>query len=141
MIKHYLIDANMIFSKLDSLGSNRKDILVLDDIKVEIAPSEERIVKLEKAGVRFICLNKKHYEKLKLVLAEHGENTDLIRLYTNEGVGDVLLIAYALAERENQHSLIEFEYLLVTNDKAVIDVAEKYNIECLHEIPSKHSSK
>jgi hypothetical protein len=138
MIKHYLIDANMIFSKLDSLGTNRKDILVLDDIKDEIAPSEERIIKLEKAGVRFVYPAKIHFEKLKLVLAEHGDNKELIRLYTNEGVGDVLLIAYALAEREGQRGLFPLEYIIISNDKAVLEVASKYNIDCINEIPLKN---
>lgn len=135
MLKYYVVDTNLLFSKLDKLGKNRYDIIILDDIISEIAPFPERYQKLQNAGVQMIGPTKKHYEKLKEVLKVHGDNTKLIRLFSNEGVGDVMLIAYILAEKESHSSLFQTEFILVSNDAEAISVAQKYGIECLKELP------
>ena len=78
-----------------------------------------------------------HYDKLKVVMQSHGKNLNLIRLYTNEGAGDIEIISYILAERENNPPLFKNDYNLVTKDVAAIKVAKSYGITCLDYIPSK----
>lgn len=133
----YVVDTNMLYSKIESIGKNRNDIVILDEIAIELSPVISRVEKLKKAGVQFISLKKTHYDKLKVVMQSHGKNLNLIRLYTNEGAGDIEIISYILAERENNPPLFKNDYNLVTKDVAAIKVAKSYGITCLDYIPSK----
>lgn len=138
MFKKYIVDTNMLFASLNELGTNRTDLFIIDDTQDEFAPFSGRMERLQKAGIQLLPLKKIHYEKLKGVLKEHGANTKLIRLYSNTGTVDVLLIAYILGEKATSSNLFNEEILLITNDKELIKVAEFYKIDHVSEIPKSN---
>jgi rRNA-processing protein FCF1 len=75
-----------------------------------------------------------HIVKMKEVMATHGDNLKLIRLYTSEGVGDIAMLAYVLAERDTPNKLFSESYTLVTQDKELCTVAKSYGIPCLADL-------
>lgn len=60
------------------------------------------------------------------------EDRDLIDLYHNEGGADPLLVACALAAKEESDGgLFALEWTIVTNDKAVTALASKFGVDTL----------
>ena len=54
---------------------------------------------------------------------------ELIDLFHNEGGADPLIVACALAKiEETEQSLFAPEWVIVTNDKAVVDLAFEFNV-------------
>lgn len=54
---------------------------------------------------------------------------ELIDLFHNEGGADPLIVACALAKiEETEQSLFAPEWVIVTNDKAVVDLALEFNV-------------
>ena len=63
------------------------------------------------------------------VMPKLHKQPKLVDLYTYKGNGDVFLIATALAKiDEENHKLFKAKWIIVTEDKGVIDMAKKCNI-------------
>lgn len=75
--------------------------------------------------VTYEILNKLQY----FVMPQIGKIVDL---YKNEGNGDTLLIATALDMREKEDKkLVKSEWIIVTSDKGVANLAKKFNIRTI----------
>lgn len=87
-----------------------------------------------KAGIKVLSLNAKHFERLLRVLEKHGDNFDLIRLFTAEGTADVLMLAFIIAESEEGAELFPEKWTLVTKDTGLLAAAKDYGITCTSEL-------
>ncbi len=130
----YLIDNNTLSDSLLKKSIGREDVFVLDDVVDEYVFSPEDVLKIKSVGIKILEVNKKHLEMAIKILEDHGDNLKLIRLYTNEGRGDIMMLAYILAEREKPETLFTEEYTLVTRDKELTRVAKIYGIRCLEKL-------
>lgn len=131
----YLLDTHMLSNNLLVRAIKRNDLFILREIAEEYAFSDEEVKKITWAGIQIVDIGKKHLERLKVVLVDHGDNFNLIHLYTNEGGGDILMISYILSEKERPETLFVEEYTLVTKDKELISVASSYGIKCIFDLP------
>ena len=131
----YMLDKNALTNDLMENIERRHDLCITQDVLEESGLSDTEITKLKKSGIQILQVSKKHLEKLGLVMSAHGGNLKLINLFTGKGTADVVMIAYALAERENPDTLFTEEYTIVTNDKELISVAISYGINCAPQIP------
>lgn len=132
----YLLDTNILFTNITGKISKRSDLCITEDVAEECTSSPERVSKIKILGIEVLETKKKHLEKLKDVLAKHGDNMDLIRLYSGKGKADVMMLAYILAEKEKQETLFQEEYILVTRDKPLTTIAQEYGIKCIENLPS-----
>jgi len=130
----YLIDTNTLSNGLLNESFKRDDIFVLKEIVEEYAFTDQEADKIKRSGIQILEVNKKHLQKLNDILKDHGDNFDLIRLYTNKGAGDVLMIAYILSEKERPEELFVDKYTIVTNDKELFNIARSYKINCISEL-------
>ena len=130
----YLIDTNKISSEVLRRSQQSRDIFVLDEIVREYSFEKRDKVGLLRASVQILEIKKKHLQKLMDVLKEHGDNLDLIRLFSNNGSGDVLMLAYVLSEMNNPDTLFEEKYTIVTADTELTRIAKSYSINCITEI-------
>jgi len=112
-----------------SRSSKRSDLFVIDEVADEYAFIESEISKITSAGISIIDITKKHLDKLAEIMVTHGSNLKLIRLCTDKGSADVLMLAYIVSERDHPGSLFTEEYTLVTKDKELTAVAKSYNIK------------
>jgi hypothetical protein len=124
----YLLDVNILSNKLLSRAAKRYDLFVIEDVAKEYASSQLELQNIRTAGINIVPIERKHLEKLKEVLAVHGDNFKLIRLYTGKGTGDVMMIAFILAEKERPERLFDEEYTLITADAELRAVASSYKI-------------
>lgn len=129
----YLLDANMLSTNILGRSAKRNDLYVLQEV-VDEAFLEDEIQRVVSAGISIIDISKKHLDKLKDILAVHGGNLRLIRLYSNKGEADVAMLAYILSEKENPETLFNDEYTIVTKDTELTSVAQGYGIKCLQRI-------
>ena len=127
----YLLDTNILHTSLINKNLKQGEFFVIQDVVDEWVNSSEKISRIRRAGIGILEIGKKHLDKLTEVLTAHGDNFDLIRLYTGEGTADVMMLAYILAEKEKPETLFEEEFTLVTNDKPLIKAAEGYGIKCM----------
>jgi hypothetical protein len=130
----YLIDTNTLSNSILKKTSERNDIFVLQEVVDEYAYSDQELNNIARSNIQRLYVSKKHIDKLVEILKVHGDNFDLIRLYTNEGTSDVLLIAYILAERDKPESLFSDEFTIVTRDKELIKTANSYDIKCISNL-------
>lgn len=112
-------------------SSKRSDLFIIEDVLDEYAFSTEEETKVQETGIKIIHLEQRHFEKLTEVMAKHGDNFSLIRLYTSKGTADVLMLAFILAEREVTSTLFDEDYVIITQDKELISVAKQYGIHCI----------
>ncbi len=131
----YLIDNNTLSNALLSRSLGRKDVFVVSEIVDEYAYIPEEVVKIKSFGINILEVGKKHLETAAKILNDHADNLKLIRLYTNKGCGDVMMLAYIVAEKEKPESLFTEEYTLVTRDKELISVAKIYGIKSVERLP------
>lgn len=132
----YLLDTNIIFSLLNKSLNKGLYFCITEDVLSECEYYQERIPKIKALGLEILETKKKHLEKLKEVLVKHGDNFELVRLYSGKGKADVGILAYILAERDNCETLFPEEYILITKDKPLSDAAKEYGIKCLSQIPN-----
>lgn len=125
----YLLDKNILAKDLTTNIARRDDLCVTEDVLAETTFTEQEINKIKQAGIKVIKLGKKHLEKLKIVLKEHGDNLKLIDLYTGKGTADVTMLAFVLAERESPETLFDEEYTIVTRDEELKRIASTYDIK------------
>lgn len=65
---------------------------------------------------------------LQIVMAQ----AKIVKLYQNEGNGDALIIATAMAMRNLENTkLIKDEWVIVTSDKGVVTLAKNLAIRCI----------
>ena len=100
----------------------------------EYAFSDAEARKVIRAGIKILGLEKKHLEKMKEIMTTQGDNFKLIRLYTSEGIGDVAMLAYILAEKNTTDTLFPETYTMVTQDKELCRIARIYGIDCLETL-------
>ena len=130
----YLLDTHSLSNRLLGSFSRRGDLYVIPEVMEEYVYSEADARKVTRAGVQIVGLAKKHLERIKDVMAEHGNNFKLIRLYTSEGMADVAMLGFMLAERDSPDSLFSEPYTLVTQDKELHRIAESYGLTCLNTL-------
>jgi hypothetical protein len=124
----YLLDTNSLNTHLLQRSVEGGNVFVLKEVEDErtmygSSPSNLR-------GVNILEPTIKHLRRLQQLLVVEGDNFELIRLYTGEGTADVAMLAYVLAEREQPESLFPEEYIIITQDKAVLEAAGRYGISC-----------
>jgi rRNA-processing protein FCF1 len=130
----YLLDTHSLSNKIVRPSARKNDLYILDEVMEEYAFSKAEVQKVTRAGIKTISLEKKHLEKMKELMSIHGGNLELIRLYTSEGVGDVAMLSYILAERDTPGTLFPEVYTLITKDKELRHIAESYGIKCLDDL-------
>lgn len=60
------------------------------------------------------------------------DNSKLVDLYQNKGNGDVFIIATILSKQyDDRGSLFRTRWVIVTEDKGVMEAAYKYDIDCI----------
>ncbi len=131
----YILDKNVLTNTAKGNLDNRDDLCITEDVLDEAGFNDQEVAKIKKAGVQILKISKKHLEQLAEVMATHGDNLKLIDLCTGKGTADVVMIAYAVSERDNPSTLFTEHFTIVTNDKELIAVASTYNIECVSQIP------
>lgn len=131
----YLIDNNTLSNALLNRSLGRNDVFVLQEIVDEYVYLPEEVSKIKSVGIKILQVEKKHLEASIEILSNHGSNYKLIRLYTNKGCGDVMMLAYAVAERDRPDSLFNEEYTLVTCDNELAKIAEIYGIKSVNRMP------
>jgi hypothetical protein len=107
---------------------------VLKEVVDEFAFSASEESRIRGGGIHVLTVSKKHLEKLKEVLSDHGDNLQLLNLYECKGAADIVMVAYILAESQDNATLFAEEYTLVTKDAELISVAESYGIKCAGDI-------
>ena len=130
----YMLDKNIFTRKYRDNEDRRVDLCITQDILDESGFTREDIKKIKESGLRVLYFSKIHYEKLKEVLEETGGNINLLNLFLGEGTADIMMIAYILAEKENDNSWFPEEYTIVTNDAGLTEVAASYGISTLKSI-------
>jgi rRNA maturation endonuclease Nob1 len=130
----YLLDTHTL-TNLPAIAAGRRDNLcVINEVAEEYAFVESEIVKLKSAGISIIHVSDRHLKKLKEVMALHGANTKLIRLWTGTGTADVVMLAFVLSERDEPQTLFPEEYTIVTRDNELTTVAKSYGINTMSRI-------
>lgn len=124
-----------MFSDIGNKFTRLNNFCITEDTFDECKDYPERINQIKLKGIEILNIEKKHLEKLKDILNFHGSNLKLIRLYSGEGKADVGILAYILAERDNPATLFPEEYILITNDTTLSDIAKGYNIKCISNLP------
>lgn len=85
-------------------------------------------IDLEKLKRRQISTTYEVLNKLKMIMAQ----AKVVDLYNNEGNGDVLLVATALAKKDEEDlKLFKAEWVIVTCDKGVAKLAESFAIRVM----------
>jgi len=130
----YLIDTNSLSENLIKRLSKSKGIFIIQDVLDEYSYSKEDEKKILETEIKVVHLDKKHYEWAVKILEKHGDNLSLIRLFTNKGKADILILAYILAEREDPEKLFVDEYTIITKDGPLKDAANEYGINCVEDI-------
>lgn len=133
----YLLDTHSLSNSLLEKAQTRNDLFVLREVADESAFSKQEVQRITSAGISIIDISKKHLEKLKDVLVAQGDNLKLIRLYTNEGTADIMMLAYIIAEKEAPETLfnVNDDYAIVTQDKELISIAKGFGIKCVTSVP------
>jgi rRNA-processing protein FCF1 len=127
----YLLDRNILSNKLTENAQNEYDLCITQDVLDESNFTKQDISRIKSQGIQTLNLSKRHFEKLKEVMASHGTNTSLINLFTGQGAADVAMMAYILAEQEADKTLFPEQYSIVTKDTELTKVAQSYGINCV----------
>jgi rRNA maturation endonuclease Nob1 len=130
----YLLDTNVFDTAIIRLPK-RNDLFVIQDVADELENHGEEIAKIKTGEIKILDMTKRHFDKLAEVMVKHGDNLELINLYSGKGTADVAALAYILAERDNSGTLFPEEYTLVTRDGELSTVAQSYGIKCVSVIP------
>lgn len=133
-INNFLIDNDSLTNEVVS-SALEKNIFVLRDTVDEYASTRAEILKIENSGIKILEMDYIHFQRLIILLKKHGTNKNLIRLFSNKGKADVLILAYILAERDDSGKLFPDNYILITKDRELTKIAENYEISCLKELP------
>ena len=130
----YILDSNSLF-ELPRDGGRRDDLAVITEVYEEYALTELRRNHIRRLGIKVLQPQLRHFQKLKEVILTHGTNLDLISLRKNKGTADVLILAYILSERDAPETLFPNDYILITKDATLAEVADAFDIKHLGELP------
>jgi rRNA-processing protein FCF1 len=130
----YLLDKNIFTRELKENVDHRTDLCITEDLIDESGFTRQDIKKIKDSKIQIFKFRKIHYEKLKDILEQQGDNVNLLNLFLGEGTADIMLIAYVLAERDADRSWFPEEYIIVTKDEELTKVAKSFGIICLPEI-------
>ena len=130
----YLLDTNILSHKILEKKVNQVNLCVLQEVVDEWATSKEDIRKISNMGIQIREIRKKHLKKMVEIISKHGDNLNLIRLYTKKGTADIAMLSYLIAEKENYETLFPEEFTLVTRDKELVKVAKGYGVNCVDKI-------
>lgn len=130
----YLIDNNTLSNTVLTRSKTYSNVFTIEEVVEEYAFMPEDANKIRSAGIQVLSVGRKHIKTAKQILEKYGDDLNLIRLYTNKGQADIMLLAYILAEKNNPETLFTEEYTLVTKDKELTKVSESYGIKCIEEL-------
>lgn len=131
----YLLDRNIFNKDLKFNTQHRQDLCITQDIIDESGFTRQDTVRIKGFKLQVLKFKKSHFEKLKELLEEIGHNLKLLNLYLGEGTADIMMIAFILAERDEDKTMFPEEYTIVTKDAELTTVAKAYNIGCVSEVP------
>ena len=100
----YLLDTHSLSSKVIESAHGRKDLCVIEDVLDESSEKTVSSIK-NRQQIEILSIGCRHLKKLGEILKIHGANFKLIRLYTDEGTADVMMLAYVLSERDEPETL------------------------------------
>lgn len=132
-MKIYIVDTNLLSKDVLVRSQGRSDLIILEEIfqeRTQKDPVLERSIR--ESSIRIISLETHHYNKMKEILRDYGDQQNLLSLLLNEGSADVAILSFIIAERElasNALPEIREEFIIVTNDNGLIEVAEAYSIK------------
>lgn len=125
----YLIDETPAASlKCEWIETNffQENCFIPEEIIYELRDNRE--LDLNKLKGRQIAVSYDILNALQIVMAQ----AKVVKLYQNEGNGDALIVATALAMKNIENTkLIQDEWVIATSDKGVIALAEKLAIRCI----------
>lgn len=130
----YLLDTNSLSYAVVNRRGKSTDLFTLREVAEERTSDSDEMQKISRAGITILDLEPKHLKQMIDVMNEHAGDTKLIRLYTGEGAGDIVLLAFILAEHSTVEQMFPEKYTLVTTDKRLREVAETYGINCVDQI-------
>jgi rRNA-processing protein FCF1 len=93
-----------------------------------ISASSLILEELRRKEVEELEIKREHLEVLMEIMKVVGDNFKLIQLFDGSGAADVLMIAFILAENK-KITLFPEEYILVTEDSELRDVAMGYGVK------------
>lgn len=125
----YLLDTTPAASlRNEWIGSDffQKNCFVPEEIIYELRDNNEldlAMLKNNQISVSYDILS-----NLQIVMAQ----AKIVKLYQNEGNGDVLIIATALAMKNIENAkLLKDEWVIVTSDNGVVKLAANFAIKCI----------
>jgi hypothetical protein len=130
----YILDKNILTRNLKENIQQRKDLCITQDVIDESGFTRQDIARIKEMKLQVLKFHKIHFEKLKQVMEESGDNLNLLNLYLGEGAADIMMIAYILAERELDKSMFPEEFIIVTKDAELTKVAQSYGINSIPEV-------
>lgn len=131
----YILDKNLLTNYVTENVDRRDDLCITEDVVGEAGFNDKEIAQMKNVGVKILNIGKKHLDKLSEVMASHGDNLKLINLSAGKGTADVMMIAYVLAEHHDPEILFKEEFTIVTKDRELTSVANKYGLECIMQLP------
>lgn len=127
----YLVDNNVLsrLSRSQRAGPFLRERCVV----TEEVLHEARGFADEMSGVRVRDVTVAVLERLKHVMAELPPgDTSLVDLYANKGTADPVLVATALVMMDEEaQTLFASRIVIVTDDRAVAEMAGQLGVECL----------
>ena len=133
---NYLLDTNALTGTALRDEAYRTQVFVIRDVADEFGTTKTKADQLSRSNVQIRELEAKHFEGLKHLMDTYGGNTKLMNLLTNEGKGDVLMLAYVVTERDRSESLFPETFTIVSEDKELIRVAKELGIATLPRLES-----
>jgi hypothetical protein len=131
----YVLDKNVLTSGLIENIKNRHDLCLTNEVISEAGFDKKEVDKIRKRGILILGESKLYFEKLREIMERHGDNLNLINLYTGKGSADVTILAHVLVQVGNSNQLFAEEFSIVTKDDELTKVAKLYEIPCLTDLP------
>ncbi len=132
---HYLLDTNTLTATALRDQKYRNQVFVIRDVADEFGTSPAKAALLSRSNVQVRELEARHFEVLKQLMDTYGSNAKLISLLVNEGKADVLILAYAVAERDRRDTLLPEIFTIVSEDKELVRVAKELGIPTSSRLP------
>lgn len=127
----FLLDTNAVTGIALRGEKYRGQLFVIRDVADEFGTSKPKADQLRRSNVQIRELEPIHFTVLKELMHTYAGNTKLIDLLTNEGKADVLMLAFAIAERDRLGTLFPETFTIVSQDKELVRVAREFGIPTL----------
>ncbi len=138
-MKRFYIDTNVIVSKKVVGAIKNKNIndelILIEEVMDEL--NEDTKSSLLDMDISFPVTDFRHLDELQRLMSNRDvcNNFDLIELFNNKGMADVLILAHVISEKTESDQGIPFNesefipsYIIVTLDKGLVSAAEKNGI-------------